>query len=192
MAAILAEAKETGSEQVSSFDRPDNVESYKLLPKDALPSPVLVREMRSANANEVDDKTGWEKLKVRPLVRFSSFRPPTRKFETLQQFEGIVTSVDSDSVWADLHDLTNPSSALEVVEIPLKEFSIADRQLLTSGSAFYWIIGYDTSPAGTIRRTSEIRVRRTAKWSNRKVESLKSKAREMLSSITNAKDEQPS
>lgn len=189
MGAVLVEAKETGSEQVSSFGRPDDVENYKLLPNDSLPSPVLIREMRSANANDVEHRTRWEKLEVRPLVRFSSFRPPTRKFETLQQFEGIVTSVESDSVWADLHDLTNPSNALEVVEIPLREFSIADRQLLASGSAFYWVIGYDTSPAGTIRRTSEIRVRRTAKWSNRKIQALKSKAREMLLSIGNERKE---
>ncbi len=108
---------------------------------------------------------------VRPMAR-----APYRRFEVLQQWEGVVSKVTEDSVWADLVDLTDRSRSEEVVELPLAEVSEADRSILKPGSVFYWAIGREWSPGGQMRRVSEIRVRRTPQWTQRSVDALKAKA----------------
>jgi hypothetical protein len=191
MGLALAERSETGFEQQLRLNPCDENEKDRLLPCDVLPAPVLPTKVPRVDANDCDPRTLAldEKLKVRPLVRFSTMQPPVRKFEVLQQFEGIVTGIEKDTVWADLHDLTDPANPIEVVEIPLREFSQADALLLRPGSAFYWIMGYDTSPGGTITRASEIRVRRTAQWSRRSISEIKAKAHEMYLRMTDGHKE---
>lgn len=128
---------------------------------------------------------------VGPLIRIPRDMPPRRKFDLLQQWEGVVSEVSDDAVWAEILDLTNPSNAAEVVEIPFAEFAVSDRPLLQPGSVFYWSIGYETSPGGTIRRISETRVRRTAVWSSRTVASLKARACEIYSQFGNGDNDSP-
>jgi hypothetical protein len=114
-----------------------------------------------------------------------------RKIDLLQQWEALVTEVTDDAEWAEIIDLTDPSNAAEVVEIPFAEFAVSDRPLLQPGSVFYWSIGYETSPGGTIRRVSEIRVRRTAAWSPRTIASLKARACEFSLEFGNGDNDSP-
>jgi hypothetical protein len=103
-------------------------------------------------------------------------RPPRsvqRRFHVSQQWEGTVTSVEADSIWADLHDLTDPSNPLEIAEIPMQEFALSDRPLLEPGSVFYWSIGHETTAGGQLCRVSEIRVRRTPVWSQQAIERVR-------------------
>lgn len=113
---------------------------------------------------------------ITPFVRLTTPGAPYRRFEVLQQWEGVVSKVTEDSVWADLVDLTDRSRSEEVVELPLAEISEADRSILEPGSVFYWAIGREWSPGGQMRRVSEIRVRRTPQWTQRSVDALKAKA----------------
>lgn len=130
--------------------------------KCAAPSPDTAISLREPNPVEA----------ARPVLRSLTTRP--RRIEVLQQWEGVITSVEPSSVWADLHDLTDPSNPTEIAEIPMKEFAVGDRPLIEPGSVFYWSIGHETTIGGQILRVSEIRVRRTPVWSQQALDRARS------------------
>lgn len=119
-------------------------------------------------------------FRFKPLVRVTENVSPPRRFKIVQQFEGVITSVGEDALWADLEDITDKNRPLEVVEISHEEFSISDRELLEAGSVFYWTIGFETSPAGQVRRVSEMRVKRNPAWSARDLEKARAKGDELF------------
>ncbi len=150
-----------------------NAEAVLTEPRVTSPRPKQEEDL-PANATEHLQEAIYED--INPLVRLTMARAPYRPFEVLQQWEGVVSKVTEDSVWADLVDLTDRSRSEEVVELPLAEVSEADRSILKPGSVFYWAIGREWSPGGQMRRVSEIRVRRTPQWTQRSVDVLKAKA----------------
>ncbi len=101
---------------------------------------------------------------------------PQKSFQPLQQWEGVVTSINDDSIGVELKDLTNPNHPVEFAELPMSDISNADRRLLELGSVLYWSIGYERSPGGTIRRVSVVRMRRSPRWSRREVDAISAKA----------------
>ncbi len=117
---------------------------------------------------------------VRGFVNLANGRSPERRFKLLQAWEGVVTEVGPGSVWADIIDLTERTRPTEVVEFSSDEVPQADHPLLVPGGVFYWTIGYDTSPGGTVQLVSEIRMRRTPAWSASTLDSVRSRARELL------------
>ena len=117
---------------------------------------------------------------VSPLIRLPAGTLPKKRVQVLKQWEGVVTDVTSDSFFADLQDLGDSSLPLEVVEIPIAEVSEDDRPLLSEGAIFYWSLGYETSPGGQLRRMSEIRLRRTPRWTKRTLENVKQRAEELF------------
>ena len=136
---------------------------------------------------------GDKAAEVAPLIRLTRKQAPTRRFEILQQWEGVVNEITDESIWAELRDLTRQSLAIEVVELLLEEIPRADRPLLKIGGVFYWSIGYETSPGGQIRRVSEIRVRRTPQWSRHSVDSVRAKAKDLFQRlVANDKNHTPS
>jgi len=152
-----------------------------------LPSPPP-KQLEAAPEENVDqdstEHTQETKADVGPLVRILPGRAPRRRFEILQQWEGVVSEVAGDAVWANLLDLTDPSKPAEIVELPLAEIAEADRPLALPGSVFYWSIGYERSQGGQISRVSEIRMRRTPEWSQHVIESVKRKASELLDQLS--------
>lgn len=82
------------------------------------------------------------------------------KFEVLQQWEGVIRQVGVDEVECEITDLTNPSSPVELVAIPITEFSCQDHSLIAPGGVFCWSIGYETIRGGQVTRISEITMRR--------------------------------
>ena len=83
-----------------------------------------------------------------------------RGIKLLQQWECVVLDVHGESVECEMHDLTDDSQPVEYAEIYLDEFNLFDRHLLAEGTVFYWSVGREESKTGTIRRYSELRVRR--------------------------------
>ena len=153
-----------------------------------LPSPPRHEPRKERWANEFAASTEQpqeSRREVGPLIRISCEGTPQRRLDLLQHWEGVVQEVAEDAVWAEIVDLTDRSNPSETVEIPFFEFAVADRPLLSPGCIFYWSIGYETSTGGTIRRVSEIRVRRTAAWSQRTVGSLKARAQKLCEQYTN-------
>jgi hypothetical protein len=153
-----------------------------------LPEPPRSDPSIEPCANDLDGSTERPQestTKVGPLIRLAPPATPRRRIDLLQQWEGVVTDSDREVVWAEIVDLTNPLNPSEIVELPLVEFAVSDQPLLSRGAVFYWSIGYETSPGGTLRRVSEIRVRRTAAWSQRNIDVLRDKARRLHEQFAN-------
>ena len=152
----------------------DGIPKSSEIENDAIiPSVSSATSLSSTTAEESADTTKQleePSPKIEPLIRLSSTRKPHRDFKVLQQWEGIITEVTETSVWARIHDLTNPSGPSEIVELPINEISVEDHALLENGNVFYWIIGYEYGKGGQVRRVSEIRLRRTPQWSHQNVE----------------------
>lgn len=161
-----------------SYDTMEEVPSTRLLPEPFFPKDTIGWD--GALFGEHREESTENPVEVGPLVRMHHMNTPRRRFRLLQQWECVVNEVAVDSVWAEITDLTDRSRADEVVELPLDEFPQADRELLVPGGVFYWAIGYEHTKGGQVRRVSEIRFRRTPKWSKQTVEGLKTKARTML------------
>lgn len=116
--------------------------------------------------------------------------PQQRTVNFLQHWEGVVYEVDCDSFWAETSDLTDESMPNEQVELPLDDVPIGDRHLLVPGCVFYWSVGYEKLPSGTIRRISEIRLKRTPKWTAKQVKSVEIKAKELYERFTGCGEEE--
>lgn len=100
-------------------------------------------------------------------------------FEMLQKWEGVVTSIGTDSFVARLKDLSSYSEEDEEAEFPIEEISQADIALLARGAVFYWCIGYWDTVNGQRRRASEIRFRRLPTWSKRQLAKARKEAEEL-------------
>jgi hypothetical protein len=161
-------------------------------PDAVLPKPRL-KQGEMASRGEMSEATTETSRRfepeISPLIRLVPGQAPQRSFKMLQQWEGVVTAVEKDSFWADIRDLTDSNNPPEIVRLGLSEVSDADRGVLEQGVAFYWSIGYEQSPAGQRRRTSEIRVRRTPEWSKKSVESIKIRAAELLMGLSDNGEE---
>ena len=151
----------------------------------------IVRERELVRGDEPE--TGWsstpdrcETSRVRkprlasPLIRLPAGTLPKERIRVLQQWEGVVTEVTDDSVFADLQDIGDSSQPLEVVEIPFEEIPEDDWPLLAEGAVFYWSIGHKTSAGGTLERMSEIRLRRTPRWTKRAIQQIRKRAEELF------------
>ncbi len=115
---------------------------------------------------------------------------PERNFRLLQHWEGVVDEVGEDSFWATLSDLTKPDNPEEYAELPLSEVAPADLEILKPGAVFYWSIGYETTPAGTRRRVSEVHLRRNPTWTRRAIENLESEAERFATLLRGQNDSQ--
>jgi hypothetical protein len=103
-----------------------------------------------------------------------------RRVQLLQQWEGVIRRIDSDSFEAEIYDLTEPSKPSEFVELPLTEISEADRNLFMAANVFYWSIGYETRTGGQIVRISEIRLKRMPRWTQKDIQSATAKGQELF------------
>jgi len=118
-------------------------------------------------------------LQPQPLIRLNSASGPMpRKIRILQQWEGVIIEVGNSDFTAELRNLTEIDSPPQVAEFPYSEISNSDRSLVAPGAVFYWSIGYDTTPGGQVRRVSEIRLRRSPEWTERKLEAVAAEAKE--------------
>ena len=141
---------------------------------------------------QTESGTGWPQTEVQatnrvqrlqlasPLIRLAAGSLPKERIRVLQQWEGVVTDVGEDSFWADLQDLGDSSLPIEIVELPIEEGPEDDRDLLVEGGIFYWSIGYETSVGGQLRRMSEIRLRRTPRWTKRAIQRVRQRAEELF------------
>jgi len=117
---------------------------------------------QAATANLPDNKPEIIEpvRKDKHTVRF-----PADRVKLLQQWECVVQTTDNECVECEMYDLTNEASPPEYASIYLDEFNLFDRPLLVEGAVFYWSIGHEIRKTGTVRRYSEIRVRRMPKLS---------------------------
>jgi hypothetical protein len=181
-AVKLKSAPDASGEQISDND-------------DFLPVPARLQDFTTmASSPDESDETAPLSAHVRrsrPLIR-NRYRARPRKFELLQQWEGVVTEMDGETFWAELRDLTDNTSNREVVEIYFGEVAEQDKPLIAPGAVFYWSVGYDTSRAGSLVRASEIKFRRTPRWTNRRLEKIRKEAKLMAEKFRNAQQPEQS
>lgn len=146
--------------------------------------PALLNELCNETQlphNEVIKTSAPGRSRVAPpLIRLPAGTLPNERVRVLQQWEGVVTDTTDDSFFAELQDLGRSFVPLEIVEIPIEEVPKDDRPLLVEGAVFYWSIGYETSPGGQLKRMSEIRMRRTPRWTRRTLQLAKRQAEELF------------
>jgi hypothetical protein len=113
--------------------------------------------------------------------------------QILQEFEGVIDSVDYDNrtFWATLYDSTNPQSDLEeIAEFEFAVFSSLDYTYILEGNIFNWIIGDIVDEHNiTVRGFSELSFqKRTRKeqaiWQKRMVK-LKKETKKIEKMIKN-------
>jgi hypothetical protein len=119
------------------------------------------------------------------LVPLSGDGLKYRRFKILQEWEGIVTEVYDNVIWAQLSDLTNRLQADESMELPIGLISENDHPLVLPGAVFYLTIGYETKPEGRSRVT-EIRFRRTPRWTQNQIATIRTKAQSILKWLNNS------
>lgn len=177
MTRAIADSPNVTSEFGADLDTREVSPSIEGFPEPTVePQKAIWLDDEGEAADRFEERT----LEISPLVRAPHIQPPRRRFRLLQHWECVVSEVTRDSVWADIVDLTVRSRLDEVVELPLDDFVEADRHLLGEGSVFYWTIGYEQSEGGQVRRVSEVRVRRTPKWTAHAIKRLEAKAQAML------------
>jgi hypothetical protein len=107
--------------------------------------------------------TPFDRFKV---IDFPTFEPlpekPNQSFAALQIWEGVVTDVLNDTVYADLVDVSaNERNFGEIVEIPISELTEVERERAVRGAVFRLTIGYFRTN-GTLMNSSMIRFRRSS------------------------------
>jgi hypothetical protein len=116
-------------------------------------------------------------------------RRPTQRQIVLHHWECTVVSVGEASFTATLRSLRDPSDTEKEAEIPTDEITPDDLELLQRGAVFYWTIGYDVSPGGTRRRSSQVKFRRLPAWTKKDIERVRVQGSELFEMFGKAEDE---
>lgn len=96
-------------------------------------------------------------------------------FNCIQKWEGIVLSIENNSIYTRLYDISNRGFE-EEAEIPIEEISDDDHELIAEGAVFYWSLGYLKKKNGQKVRQSIIKFRRLPAWHNSEINTAKKKA----------------
>jgi len=105
---------------------------------------------------------------------------PEGRLNVLQQYEGVVLSIDRETFWARLNNKTSHEADEEEGEFSLEEVSKDDRWLVKPGSIFYWYIGYYDSASGQRTRQSIIRFRRLPAFTPEDLIRARDKAKKLM------------
>lgn len=100
------------------------------------------------------------------VINLPHYKPlperPNQSLAALQEWEGVVTAVKDDLIYANLVDITAGNTVInEVAEIPLSEISESDQSRVVPGAIFRWVIGYLRKASGVKMNSSIIYFRRT-------------------------------
>jgi len=133
-----------------------------------------------------DDHSHTDSVKYAPtkqpvVIRSKSFG--TEVFNLLQRWDGIVQSVDVESVRAIIYDRTNQDNPEEGVVLELAEIPPEDLHLAKPGAVFYWSIGYVEGPGTPRQRVSRIRFRRLPEWTKRELSDAETRTRDLLQAL---------
>lgn len=112
-------------------------------------------------------------------------RDPSERatFSPLQEWEGFVSEIGSDSFTGLLVDLTaKKTRPEEKMEFPISDLSEDDRSLLREGAIFRWSIGYHKQH-GTKKRVSQVVFRRLPAWTWSDFEMSKLKVKEIVENV---------
>jgi len=148
------------------------------------------RQERPEDGLPVPNPTGifQPDLPIQDIERLPSVEDtgklPKSSYDPLQEWEGYVLDINSDSFTATLYDVTvDRGLADEEAEFPLDELSESDKHLLKPGAVFRWLIGYRIKASGK-ERTSRLVFRDLPRWTKNDYIRLEGKAQEISNSLT--------
>jgi hypothetical protein len=121
-------------------------------------TPHVRSENKPTSALDEPDR----EIRVPPAIPQAEM--PRSHFQCLVQWEGVVTSVANGEFEAELKELSDPHSPRESGTFSMEDVSDNDRDFVTVGAVFYWVIGYRTSRGGQKTKESRIRFRRLPTW----------------------------
>jgi hypothetical protein len=107
------------------------------------------------------------RLEVRRPLLFPQEQSPElqENFLVLQDWEGVVETIDAGTFTARLRDRTNNEAyAAEKAELPMADISNDDQELVRSGAIFYLTIGRLTRANGRQDRLGRLVFRRLPGW----------------------------
>lgn len=85
----------------------------------------------------------------------------------IQDWEGIVESIETETFTALLRDLTaNEAYPGEMADLPIEDIAPDDRGLLKPGAIFYLTVGRSIYPTGQQQRFSRMEFRRLPVWTS--------------------------
>ena len=150
------------------------------------PAPLLVGTNGGGTQTEAlpDPSTkdaGSLEFLIRPPVVRRVPVGPSPVLRPRQQWEGTVLELNSGSFVARVSDRTNPANVDELATFDFDEISVEDRSLVAPGATFYWTIGTERSPAGTIKNVEFVNFRRLPRWSSSSLREAKQEARDLAS-----------
>jgi len=116
-------------------------------------------------------------------------RRPGQRQIVFHHWECTVVSVGETSFAATLRSLRDPIDIDKEAEIPNDDIMPDDLELLQPGAVFYWTIGYDVSPGGTRKRSSQVKFRRLPAWTKKDIERVRAQASELFEMFGRTEDE---
>ncbi|MBS1004139.1 hypothetical protein [Acetobacter thailandicus] len=78
---------------------------------------------------------------------FTKITTPDGSINTLQEWEGLVSSVEDGFFVARLHDVSGRRQGEDWAEIPLNDVNLSERGRVVPGALFHIIVGYTTRDA---------------------------------------------
>lgn len=150
-------------------------ETWRRIPVADLPTKPLVSQEEAVSESPVQSSSGTQsaeaalagKVVARRPVLFAEEQAPElpEKFLVLQDWEGAVESIGSETFTARLRDSTNKETyASEIAELPIADVSEDDQELLRPGAIFYLTVGRVTRPSGRQDRVGRLVFRRLPAW----------------------------
>ncbi len=109
--------------------------------------------------------------------------------QTRQLWDGTVTQVFSDGFLATLVDKTDPNNPDEEAMFEFGEVQEDDIDFVSPGSAFYWTIGSERTPAGQIRTVSSLQFRRIPTWTHAALEQVADRVQRLKTAWASDKSE---
>jgi hypothetical protein len=143
----------------SSFTAPlalqmvqDTIARRKQSEEDSSP---VIDEAQKSKARATSSTYVWGSQKANTVVdvphAFTRRRIENRSVNTLQEWEGLVESIDRDCFTARIRDLTNSGNPEEIATIPLEEVDPDELPRVVPGALFHLFIGF-TRRGGSRRR----------------------------------------
>jgi hypothetical protein len=147
-----------------------------------------VKDSMIKGQHAFDLPTTYEKKEQVPILPLSLQVPTITGSQRgitstlLAEWQGCVTSIDSDSFTAELHGLVGigVAGAVELAEIPVSDVRFEDKTLFREGAFFRLCISYEKSPTGNLRRYTEVIFRRLPAYTQRELEEAREDAQEFM------------
>ena len=150
-------------------------ETWRRVPVAVVPTKPLVRQEEALSGSSSEPSSATEsaapasagKLVARRPLLFAAEQAPEapEEFLVLQDWEGVVDAIGSETFTARLRDRTNKEDyASEIAELPIADVSEDDRELLRRGAIFYMTVGRLTRASGRQDRVGRLVFRRLPAW----------------------------